>query len=518
MGALAYLDLRYLRNQIGTILRSPGRLALWLPYLGVLGYFAYSRAASAGNAQHSFSYGQLSHPMATAIGGAFLAMLGLGLLRSGAGRITSFRSPAEAVLFVNAGISPRALVVWLQFRRFVSAGPRWISALVIWIVAFAPGSAGLGELGRLLLASLIAAASLTLLELPMFLAQRRGAGWLIGAAGWSAVALGFVYTIAGVATMLGDAGIAPAVLGALHVDPGAAAFALVDGPPSVTLAFAAVPFLLVALCPPLARDAIPELYQATLERLALRERLGRGDPKHALRGAHYGARIPAGALTLLWKDWVALRRRRYGVWQVLFFSTFWTALGGAIALTAESDPSLTYALLGFCGVYVVFVPIAVSSGLAAEISNPLWWLSASSLRARLAVWTFARTWRGALALAGLPLTLGYMAHNVGLMLAALPAASAVWWSLHGLGLLFYAAFPNRADMRGPVAFLRILVVLPYLTPPAVLAIAVALLTRSAAAAIAAALALLVLQGALALEFARHRIEANGAALATLERS
>jgi hypothetical protein len=519
MGALAYLDLRYLRNQIATILRSPGRLAIWLPYLAVLGYFAYSRAANAGNARHAFSYGELSHPMATTIGGAYLALLGLTLLRSGASRVASFRSPAEAVLFINAGISSGALVLWLQIRRFLSAGPRWLSALVIWIVALAPGNAGIGELGRLFLASLIAAASLAMLELPMFLAQRRGAGSPVVAAGWIAIAFAFVYTIASVAAMLGDGNIAPAVLGALHLDPGAAAFALVDGPPITIVAFAAVPLLLVAISPPLGRDAIPELYQATLERLALRERM-RGGGRHATHiiRASDGARIPSGALALFWKDWIAARRRRYGLWPVPIFFALWAALGAVAALAGQEDPSLTYALLGFAGVYVAFVPIFVSSGLAAEISNPLWWLSHSSIRARLGVWTLARSWRGAVALAALPLTAGVLTHNAALVLGALPAALAAWWSLHGLGLLFYVAFPNRSDLRGPVTFLRIIAVAPYLTPPTILAIAVIVLSRSPVAGIAAALTLLVLQGALALEFAGRRIEANGVALATLERS
>jgi len=520
MGALAYLDLHYLRNSIVTILRSPGRLALWVPYVGVLGYFAYSRAVSAGHAQHSFMYGELAQPMATAIGGAFLGMLGFGLLRSGGTRVVAFRSPAEAVLFVNGGVSPRALVVWLQLRRLFSTGPRWLGALVIYIAAFAPGSEGVTQLGRLFLVSLIAAAALTALELPMFLAQRRGAGPTIVAAGWCAVAFGFIYALVGAALLIGDGGLAPAILGALRVDPGVAARALVDGPPFAPLLFAAVPILLIAICPLLARDAIPELFQATLERLALRERLrgGGGRLGSRLAGASGGAHIPSGALALLWKDWVELRRRRFGAWPALFAFAFWAAVGSAIAFASRGDPAFSYALLGFAGVYVLFVPIAVSIGLAGEISNPLWWLSASSLRERLAVWTFARSWRGAVALAALPLALGLLNHNLRLMLAALPAAAAVWWSLHGLGLLFYAIFPSRVDVRGPVALLRFFALVPFLTPPAVLAGAVAIFTRSIAAAVAAALALLVLQGALALELTARRIAANGAVLASLERS
>jgi hypothetical protein len=519
MSALAYLDLHYLRNAIGAILRSPGRLALWLPYLAVLGYFAYARAGNAASAPHTLSSAQLSHPMATAIGGAFLGMLGFGLLRSGGSRVASFRSPAEAVLFANAGITPRALVTWLQVRRFASTGPRWIAALVCYIAAFAPGNAGLGELGRMFVASLIAAAVLTTVELPAFLAQRRGAGWLVVAAAWGTIALGFAYAIGGAAILIGDEGIAPAVLRALHADPAHAVFALVEGPPLATLAFAALPLLLVAVCPLLSRDAFPEFYAATLETHAMRERIrggGRLDARTVSAGS--GARIPPGALALVWKDWVALRRRRYGLWPTVLAFLFWAAIGSTIAFTAAGDPSLGYALLGFAGMFVLFVPAAVSHGLIAELSKPIWWLSRSSLRARLAAWTFARSWRGAVALAGLPLAMGVLAHSAGLTLAAFPAAAAAWWSLYGLGLLLYAAFPSRADMRGPVALLRFMATAVFLVPPAVMFVYVASLAHSGAAAVAASLGLLVAQGALALEIAVRRIETNGAALVTLERA
>jgi hypothetical protein len=516
VSALLYLDLRFLRNQTMTIVRSPGRLALWIPYLFLLAWFGYSRTLYRGHAQ-SFSITHLGPSIATAAAGIFLAALGGVLLQASGPRLQGFRSTAEAVLFNNAGIQARTLLLWLQIRKLASTAPRWLFSFV-YLLVFVSFNMTLGTVGRILIATFIAAAALMTVELPAYLARRRPRGVAIAWLGGASLAAGVLYGFAGFATFFGERNIAPHVMAAVRVDPGRFVDALVSGPPYGLALLALVPLTLVAIGPLLARDAIPELYAAAAEVQAYRERIRGGRIATGVGAVRSSAahRIPSGAWTLLWKDWIALRRGRFGLRAFALGVLLWGGIGAAIVYAP--DVGLSYTFLSFAAMFVVFVPIRISFGLFAELSKPIWWLSRASLRSRLAVWTISKCWPGALALSALPLVIGVLGGRPALALAAIPLAFAVWWPMHALGLVTYAAFPSRVDVRGPMAMLRVFATMLYLAPPILTSAVIAVLTHNAIGAVAAGLALLVLQGLGFFEISVRRIRENGAALSTLERA
>jgi hypothetical protein len=512
--ALLYLDLRFLRNQTLAVFRSPARLALWIPYVLILGYFAYSRArfASVG---HLIPLTQIPASVATAVAGLYFAALGATLLAASGPRIRGFRSTAEAILFNNVGVKTRTMLAWIQIRKLASTAPRWFFSLV-YLLIFVSFNLTLGTLGRILLATLLAAAVLMTIELPAFLVRRRPGGVVLAWLGGAALVAGAVYAFAGFAIIFGEQQIAPQVLAALRLDPGRIVEALVSGPSYALVLLAVVPIALVVVGPLIPGDALVELYAAATEMRAYRERGSRG--KDASIGARSGGThsIPSGAWTILWKDWISLRRGHFGVRAFVLGAVLWGAIGTAIALAP--DPQLGYTLFSFAAMFVLLVPIRISAGLFVELSKPIWWLSRAPLRNRLAVWTLSKSWPGSIALSMLPLAIGVFGRRPLLALAAIPISLAVWWPMHVLGLVLYAAFPSRVDVRGPMAMLRLLVTLLYLAPPIALLVYVGIVGRDAVLGAVAGLALLVLQGLGFFELSVRRIRENGAALSTLERA
>jgi hypothetical protein len=512
--ALLYLDLRYLRNQTIAILRSPGRLALWIPYVLILAWFAYGRAGYAGRAA-SIPMTHIGASIATAIAGLYLGALGATLLGASGPRVRGFRSTAEAVLFNNAGIQTRTLLAWIQIRKLASAAPSRFFSLV-YLLIFVSFNLTLGTLGRILLATLLAAAVLVTLELPAFLARRRAGGVAIAWLGGAALLAGAIYAFAGLATTFGERHIAPQLLAALRFDPGRWVDALISGPQYALVLLASVPLALVVIGPLIPGDGLAELYAAAAEMRSFRERGRRG--KSALSAVRSGtaSAIPSGAWTILWKDWISLRRGHFGLRAFVIGAVLWGGIGTAIALAP--DPQVGYTFFSFAAMFVLLVPIRISAGLFVELSKPIWWLSRAPLRSRLAVWTFSKSWPGSIALSMLPFSLGIFGGHPLLALAAIPISLAVWWPMHVLGLVLYAAFPSQLDVSGPMTMLRLSVTLLYLTPPLLLLTVVGIVGRDPTLGAVAALALLVLQGLGFFELSVRRIRENGAALSTLERA
>jgi hypothetical protein len=517
MGALLYLDFRFLRNQTLAVIRSPGRLALWVPYVLVLAWFAYGRTRYAGHGAQFAAIAQIAAPIATAVAGIFMAALGAVLLQASGPRIRGFRSTAEAVLFNTAGIPTRTLLLWLQIRKLASTAPRWFFSF-IYILIFVSFNLTLGAIGRILIASLLAAAVLMTLELPAFLVRRKPGGVAIGWVGGALLLAGALYAFAGFATTFGEQHVAPQLLAALHLDPGRLVEALISGPPQALALLAIVPFALVAAGPLFPGDARADLYAAAAEYQAFRQRVRGLRPvagDDAVRSNAAG-RIPSGAWTILWKDWISLRRGRFGVRAFLLGAVLWAGIGTAIVYAPDRELGFTF--LSFAAMFVLLVPIRISYGLFAELSKPIWWLSHAPLRSRIAVWTISKSWPGAIALGMLPLSIGVLGGYPWLALAAIPISLGVWWPMHVLGLAMYAAFPSRVDIRGPMAMLRLFATLLYLTPPTAVMVFTGIFAHSFVLGAVAALLVLVVQGFGFFELSVRRIRENGAALSTLERA
>jgi hypothetical protein len=517
MGALAYLELRYAKHQCESILRSPLRLAIWLPYLLSIGYIAFLRLST----QHhrAFLHAGLQHPRLASVGGGlYLGMLGVTAGLAAAGRVTAFRSSAEAVLFSNAGVRPLTVALWLQLRKLALGSLRWFASLAYVFVVVAPQHASGGSVLRALLGAVFAVGVLMSCELPAFLLARR-TRLPIGIVPWFLAALGFSFALA---SALGPRFRAPLVA-ALHFDPGDFATALLSGEIIPLLLLSALLAASLAAMLLLASDAIPELYAVTQRTLAIRSRRRRFATETTFRAvdAAAAARIPAGALALVWKDWVAFRRGR-GTLRLWFAgAAFWTACGAGVAFASlrwdDATPLYSLAALSASLVFLS-APFGAAVGLAADLAKPIFWLSRAPLRSRIAAWTFARAWRGGTAIALGPLAAGVVSGDAVLASVALPLSLAGYWSLQALGVGLYAVFPSPVDSRGPMTLVRIFLTGIYLVP-AFGGVALALVFQLGPLAATLLFVLtLALEGWLVIEAACYRFREYGAALATLSRA
>lgn len=517
MGALWYLELHYAKHQCAAILRSPLRLALWIPYVFSIGYLTYVRAAAPHHAAF-VSVGVQQPRFATAVGGLYLAAIGVTAGLAAGGRVAAFRSSAEAVLFSNAGVRPLAVALWLQLRKLALGSLRWLASLAYLFVVAAPHHATGFAILRALLGAVLAVALLMSCELPAFLLARRER-FPVAVFAWALAAFGVAYTAA---AALGPRFRTP-LIAASHVDPGAFAGALLAGRPAALLVLATILAALAASILVLGDDAMPELYAVSQRTLAVRRRRRRfaSETTFLAAGTVGVARVPPGALALIWKDWVGFRRGRGTLRLWLAGAAFWSLCGAGVAYAALrwDDPSPLFSLVGMSAMLLLIsAPFGASIGLAADLAKPLFWLSRAPLRARIAAWTFARAWRGGTAIALGPLAAGVVGGNPALAAGALPLSLVSYWSLQALGVGLYAVFPDPVDSRGPMMLLRMLLTGLYIVPAfAAAAIAAAFGLGPAAAALGFVL-MLALEGWLVIEAATYRFREHGAALANLARA
>ena len=516
MGALAYLEWCYVRNNLRAIRRSPGRLTLWSVYAISIALFAVARFARAR--PHGGSALGVTHGAALALAGTLLGLTGISIVAAAAGRFTAFRSPAEAVVFSNAGLSPRTIALWLQLRAISAGWTRLVAGFVYTFLAFTPVHAGPLATLRAFVATICVFAVPRSAALPAFLLARgRGRAFVI-ASGALLAAAGLVYAVAG----LGGPHVWTRVLRVTHVDvAGLVRAALLAEP----LAFA-VPVVLFASFVLIVwlrgNDALPEIYAASNATLARKRRRVSAAALPVARSVPIGSSgVPPGARAIVWKEWAALRRNRAGLVVWLGGTVVWIACGaGAAALTLQFEDASTLATASLTvGLVIVFwAPFTAATGLAAELAKPIFWLSTVSLRTRIAVWAFSRAWRGGLAVGCGALSAAIVLRQPAFALLALPFTALAYWSFNALGIGFYAVFPNPLDARGPTALLRFIASIAYLVPASLLALMASTLHLGALGTATAFALGLGLQGWLVIELVALRFTEHGASLATLSHS
>jgi len=238
------------------------------------------------------------------------------------------------------------------------------------------------------------------------------------------------------------------------------------------------------------------------------------------RSRRLDARIPAGALAILWQDWMALHRQPGARRLWAFGFAAWGALGLAVAYDVRvlHDGALASSLLSIAFFVALSIALTSTVSIADDLNKPIWWLARDPLTARVAVWTFARAWRGGTSLALLPLAAGLGMGSVWFALAGAASALFLWWVLTALGVALYAAFPSRIDERGPILFLRFAGYVALLLPPAAAGGLAAVTTAAPLLAASAAGVVLAAEALAAIAFAAWRFSENGAGIATLERS
>jgi hypothetical protein len=315
--------------------------------------------------------------------------------------------------------------------------------------------------------------------------------------------------------------------------PGSFLPAALAGRPAAAAALLAVAAAGIAVAALAGGDCYPELWRASLPqftvRRARRERRSlTEDERRDLRAATLPgvlggrgtaragrSRVPPGAWTVLWLEWLTTRRR--GAWRIAL------VLGGALAvgvwagLAGRSDPGLLAAILGPACYFVLVGNAAATVRLAATIGKPLWWLSAAPLRARLAAWTLAGTLRQAVPIVAGVLVAAALAGQPTLAAAGVAAGLALPWLSRAMALLTYTLLPSTIDLRGPGALLRLLANLVLLLPVAAVALPAGLLTGALLPAVLAGAAAAAAEGFALLLAAAARIAGNGVDLARAER-
>ncbi|HEY0797867.1 MAG TPA: putative ABC exporter domain-containing protein [Candidatus Baltobacteraceae bacterium] len=519
MSALLSLEWQFLRNNFLEILRSPSRLALWLGYaLVLLTAGAFRLHATLGAEAPS---GLLSPALACAVGGAVLAMLGGSIVNYALGHVGAFRSRSEALLFANAGLSSQTITAWLQVRKLFASLSRWIWTIVLNFVIFLPAHARPNELARGFLASVIAAMLVMALEIPVFLLGRMKFGVLLVVAGAVAAFVGLGYLLLGLGAALGSQFI-NALLVLLPYTPASTVFALVRGSELDLAIFATLPFLISLSIFGLGRDAVPELSAASVRWFTSVER------RHGTSFTDYSGLqenrkfgwIPPGPFVLLWKDWMAFRRRRGATLAWLVVLSISLALGSTMAaLTAQTHrESDGWALLSVMSAFVYFVPLFASIELADDVGKPLFWMTSSSLVAALAAWTLARSWRGAIVVAAAPLVAGLGMGDHQAAAISVPITVTLWFSLNAIGVFVYSLFPSRFDARGPLFFVRLFVAFALLIPGLLVFASSVIATHSLFLAMLSGCLTYAIEAALCLFFSAALLSQNGAGTAMLERA
>ena len=516
MRALAYLELRCLVHQAAAIARSPLRLAIWIPYLFSLLCLGIARSAGG----HSAAFGglRLDPERMTGIGGMYLGALGITIALAAGGRVSAFRSTAEALLFSNSGLRPLQMAVWLQLRKLFSSSLRWSGALVYYFLIFFPRHAAPLTAIVAFADAVLAVALLMSVELPVFLLSRgafnfgfRAVGWLVAGAGFAYAACGFSGTR-----------VWASVVGWTHVDPGLAVRSVQNGSDNALVLFCALLAVMLIAIGALTTDSLPELY--AVSRRALAETRRR---QSAVRQTRYAAgavvstpaaNIPRGALALAWKDWIGFRRGQNSFAQFLWGALIWSACGAAFAYAsiAMQDTSLMLTLFATSGMLILFfAPHGAAVGLAGDLGKPIFWLGDDGLRARLAAWTLARSLRGGVLLALGPLCAGIVLQDRILTEYALPLSLCAYWSLQALGIGLYAMFPNSIDARGPMAILRMIVIVAYIFPALICGGIAGAVGAGPLGTLIATCSVFLIEGFISIELACTRFREAGAALAVL---
>lgn len=493
------------RNTLLAIVRTPSRAIMWLIYLGVIlvaGSFRFGSARGSGNFH-------LNAGSATLLGAGLIGALGTSVLFAAAGRLEAFRTASEPGLFLVAGIAPRTAVLWLQVRRVITPAARSVFRILLYIVLLAPASAGRGQLVPLFIAGILLVIVFKLLALPAFLATRtlgKRTVTLLGSA-----LIGIAMLSVG-SQLLDSAILIPIGLGAPQSlwpgDPGRFISAIFAGDPRAFAVPAVAAVLCFAVTLPLADEGLPELYEATIRRLQrqaqLRSGVGSG---YRLSAGAGSSRIPTGALTVLWKDWVDLRRYPHSLqfWGIVILFAAGSGFFVARAVSDEPHSGFLITYLLYMLSLLIFAPLASSMSLDADIGKPIWWLSSSPLRTRLVVWTLAKSWRSALALAIGPAIAGVGTDNIELAVVALPVAVAAMWSIQTIGLAIFSLFSNPVGMRGPLLFLRFWLGIVFLLPGIVALVITALATHNVPIAATAGIGVFVIEGLILIEFATGRL-------------
>ncbi len=519
---LAYLDSHQFLHRLQTVFRQPGRAIMYLVIAGwfvTMGFFrAHTRAPMLAMT--------VPEPFASAIMFAFVALLGIIMYGAASGFVGVFSSAADARFLCGSHLSETAVVTWLQLRRCASVVLRTALAVLFYALVLPAGRhvSLTGVVG----VSIIAATLFTAATAVPVLKLRAIAGARVAQTLAAAVVAAGLLPLAVLLGSLLDSGLTGWAAGVQRSGAGFAVNALFHGNGAAIGSFYAAAAGMLALSFVTGRDLYPELYSSSLRVLAYRQRRRRVPgvltEERAYRlGGPVRLRFfesASGAWTIAWKEWIAFARAP-GAKRMFFIGLAGCIAVGAILGSAakQSRNPLETALVmaaSISNMVIIFITIASSFGLAADLRKPLWWMGPDPIWLRLLAWVLATSWRLSVCIAAGTIAFAATLGLYPVALAGIPVAIAIAVYLRSIGLALYALLPSGLDQRGPLAMLRALLTYVFAVPAIAAAVTTGVITRSFVPAAVAGIACALCEALALIVFAASRIQGRGATFAQAE--
>ncbi len=517
LGALAYADWRAFVNDVRSVRRSPGRIALWIGYAVLLGLITFGRVLAGSHRGPPAGNDDVVRA------DYFVAALGVMLALSvatGQGAVGIFRSRVEGRFVIGSPVAAPPAIAYLAARAALAQAIRFIISVVYFVVYF-----GLRHIGPLtafadvlLVCAVVAAAA-------AIVVPRRLASGMTAAA---CVVVGVLLGLVAVAPALRDAVIAmpepmlPLIRAATVVKtlpawhPG---YILLVWNPLWLCAVLALAAVAIGVLAAAGRDAYPELYALSIARIERAERWRdrRGARLSATSVGAAAARAasptpfvvpaPRGVLVFVWKSIVEVGRRVRPAY-LAGVAVLLCAVGFGCARFAADEPSLFATLISIMINSLLILGIGEVGTIASEVRRPLFWLARAALFERLCALALALIWRTIVTLeliaAGFAVGGGRL-DEILMLAVGLPALVAL---LAGVGFAMFALFPSAADRRGPGTVLRFLVSVVLLVPPIVLYTVMLTVLDAPSAALAAAVLLALFEAGGLIGVAAWRLDGH----------
>jgi Putative ABC exporter len=550
---LLYLDAHILLNRMRMVARNPLRLILWLVFLLAIVSSIQARTMmrEAIRSRPVLPPGApfpvfldptpWLHTAATFLPGIILLVFGVFTIGSCRQPLPAFRSAADARFLCGSALPPRLVVLWLVVRVILSLSWR-IPMMLLFFIVVLPALGVSVASGFSAFFALLLLTTTVALNLPIFISRQRHlgpdpalVGWLLVLTGLCAVAVVFVARSPG-------APILPSALQSVAValPPGSWLVGAFEGNGLSLIALSALAVGSLTLTWMVAGDVYPELWLTSARVIVLRRALRRRGPfmtrsdqrqllseagiaqpsrhrRQTAAGASRGRWVPSGAWTILWKEWLATRRVAGGMRTPAIALLVAVLLGAAVGRLSRNDPAVVGLVLGPLAYVAVFGSLFTAYRMSGDLRKPIWWLSASTLRSRLAVMLIARSLRTAIPISAGLLTASVVSGNIAFLLVGAPIAAAAIWAINAMGLATYALIPGSADMRGPGGCLRVIALFIMLIPIAIAAAVGGIATQSGVGSLVATVLTALAEGWLLLVFAASQLDGNGLAFAQAER-
>ena len=459
--ALLYADVRSTINQLKAIRRSPARAIMWTLFALLVSAGFILRVIRA--AQHerlpieTFSEQTSTDAIACFIIAGFGAALAFGSKFAGL-----FAHPAEARFIIGSPARPFIATLYVQTRDILVNGARRGIALLYGALIYLPDKLSPGAFARDFAIVVAAFTAIAALPLARQLLGKRYIG--------VAVTAGSLCIAAGATAGLRDLGAAlqpgPPLGPLLHAIPAWHPGALLLAGPGtqsaalcIIVLFVSAVFVFVARR---ARDAYPELYELSMNRLQRTERLrarsfGAQQVREnmAPRSASMGAAAPPGVAVFVWRAWTEYRRSN-GARSTAIETALLLISGYIVARLTGTHVVRLLPIATTLGTGLFIVALARAAVLAGELRRPLFWLSPATLFERLCALAVAHSWRMCswFVLLAVGLAAGHAPFI--LVAGALFGGPAAVLLAITVGYTSYGLLPHEVDQRGPMLFVRVI--------------------------------------------------------------